>query len=272
MLLAYAKLSLYDDLLESTVPDDPYLGRELGRYFPKAIAERISRRARASPAAPRNHRHPARQLDDQSRRPVADRAHRRPDRRRAGRDRRRLRRGARQLRHDRAQRRDRRARQQDSRQAAARRFMRRCRTCCSTASSGSCAMSIWRGALPTSSTHYRDGIAEVEAALDTALPEEPLQRARGAAATSLRKPACRRSWRAASPICRPLAAAPDIVSGRRPHRQAGGGCGRDLFRRGRVLPARPHRQRGAATSRSRIISTAWRSTARAIRSATPNAA
>ncbi len=40
VLLAYAKLTLYDDLLESAVPDDPYLARELGRYFPKAIAER----------------------------------------------------------------------------------------------------------------------------------------------------------------------------------------------------------------------------------------
>jgi glutamate dehydrogenase len=39
VLLAYAKLTLYDDLLESAVPDDPYLARELGRYFPKAIAE-----------------------------------------------------------------------------------------------------------------------------------------------------------------------------------------------------------------------------------------
>jgi len=39
VLLAYAKLTLYDDLLESAVPDDPYLGRELGRYFPKAVAE-----------------------------------------------------------------------------------------------------------------------------------------------------------------------------------------------------------------------------------------
>ena len=38
VLLAYAKLSLYDDLLESTVPDDRYLARELGRYFPKEIA------------------------------------------------------------------------------------------------------------------------------------------------------------------------------------------------------------------------------------------
>ncbi len=37
VLLAYAKLSLYNELLESSVPDDPYLGRELGRYFPSGI-------------------------------------------------------------------------------------------------------------------------------------------------------------------------------------------------------------------------------------------
>ena len=41
MLLAYAKLTLDEDLLESAVPDDPYLARELGRYFPKAIAVRF---------------------------------------------------------------------------------------------------------------------------------------------------------------------------------------------------------------------------------------
>ncbi len=40
VLLAYAKLSLYSDLLESNVPDDPYLRRELGRYFPKELAGR----------------------------------------------------------------------------------------------------------------------------------------------------------------------------------------------------------------------------------------
>ena len=38
VLLAYAKITLYDDLLESLVPDDAYLSRELGRYFPKEIA------------------------------------------------------------------------------------------------------------------------------------------------------------------------------------------------------------------------------------------
>ena len=37
VLLAYAKLSLYEDLLELAVPDDRYLGRELARYFPQPI-------------------------------------------------------------------------------------------------------------------------------------------------------------------------------------------------------------------------------------------
>jgi glutamate dehydrogenase len=40
VLLAYAKLTLNDELLESTVPDEPYLARELSRYFPKPIVER----------------------------------------------------------------------------------------------------------------------------------------------------------------------------------------------------------------------------------------
>ncbi|MBL8587799.1 MAG: NAD-glutamate dehydrogenase [Methylobacteriaceae bacterium] len=41
VLLAYAKLSLYDALLASRVPDDAYLGRELARYFPRALTERF---------------------------------------------------------------------------------------------------------------------------------------------------------------------------------------------------------------------------------------
>jgi glutamate dehydrogenase len=40
VLLAYAKLSLYSELLDSPVPDDPYLGRELERYFPKEMSKR----------------------------------------------------------------------------------------------------------------------------------------------------------------------------------------------------------------------------------------
>jgi glutamate dehydrogenase len=49
VLLAYAKLSLYKELLDSPVPDDPFLGRELSRYFPKEMAERF-------PAALQTHR------------------------------------------------------------------------------------------------------------------------------------------------------------------------------------------------------------------------
>ena len=41
VLLAYAKLSLYGELLDSAVPDDPYLGRELARYFPRQLVERF---------------------------------------------------------------------------------------------------------------------------------------------------------------------------------------------------------------------------------------
>jgi glutamate dehydrogenase len=41
VLLAYAKLTLHDDLLASAVPDDPYLARELIRYFPKELRERF---------------------------------------------------------------------------------------------------------------------------------------------------------------------------------------------------------------------------------------
>ena len=41
VLLAYAKITLYADLLESAVPDDAYLGRELVRYFPRVISERF---------------------------------------------------------------------------------------------------------------------------------------------------------------------------------------------------------------------------------------
>ena len=71
VLLAYAKLALYDDLLETHGA-----GRSLSRpraaaLFPARARRALSRRARAAPAAARDHRHGARQLDDQSRRAVA---------------------------------------------------------------------------------------------------------------------------------------------------------------------------------------------------------
>jgi glutamate dehydrogenase len=40
VLLAYAKLTLYSVLLDTNVPDDPFLGREINRYFPKEMTER----------------------------------------------------------------------------------------------------------------------------------------------------------------------------------------------------------------------------------------
>jgi glutamate dehydrogenase len=39
--LAYAKLTLLGDLVSSEVPDDPYLARELVRYFPKPLTDRF---------------------------------------------------------------------------------------------------------------------------------------------------------------------------------------------------------------------------------------
>ncbi len=41
VLIAYAKLTLYDDLLASPIPDDPYLAQELERYFPATLRDRF---------------------------------------------------------------------------------------------------------------------------------------------------------------------------------------------------------------------------------------
>jgi len=39
VLLSYAKITLYPELLESDVPEDPYLARELVSYFPEVLRE-----------------------------------------------------------------------------------------------------------------------------------------------------------------------------------------------------------------------------------------
>ena len=49
VLLAYAKLTLYDDLLVTSVPDDPYLARELSQYFPLELQDKFA-------GAVKNHR------------------------------------------------------------------------------------------------------------------------------------------------------------------------------------------------------------------------
>jgi glutamate dehydrogenase len=41
-LLAFAKIALFNDLVNSAVPDDPYLARELFRYFPDEMRERFA--------------------------------------------------------------------------------------------------------------------------------------------------------------------------------------------------------------------------------------
>ncbi|HLL26398.1 MAG TPA: NAD-glutamate dehydrogenase [Xanthobacteraceae bacterium] len=41
VMLAYAKITLFDDLISSNVPDDPYFARELIRYFPRPLSERF---------------------------------------------------------------------------------------------------------------------------------------------------------------------------------------------------------------------------------------
>jgi glutamate dehydrogenase len=41
-LLAFAKIALFDDLCASPIPDDPYLARELFRYFPTAMRKRFA--------------------------------------------------------------------------------------------------------------------------------------------------------------------------------------------------------------------------------------
>ena len=42
VLLAYAKIWLYDELLASPLPDDPWVGTTLARYFPKVLRERFA--------------------------------------------------------------------------------------------------------------------------------------------------------------------------------------------------------------------------------------
>jgi glutamate dehydrogenase len=42
VLLSYAKIVVYQQLLASDLPEDPYLSRELVRYFPKPLQERFA--------------------------------------------------------------------------------------------------------------------------------------------------------------------------------------------------------------------------------------
>ena len=49
VLLAYAKMSIYDDLLASNLPDDPYFNRVLKAYFPPVLSEKFGSAIAAHP-------------------------------------------------------------------------------------------------------------------------------------------------------------------------------------------------------------------------------
>ena len=68
-ILAYAKNSLYADLLASKAPDDAYLGHELFTLFPAEADRALHGRRGRPPAAPRSDRDGHCQRHDQSRRP-----------------------------------------------------------------------------------------------------------------------------------------------------------------------------------------------------------
>ena len=42
VVLAYAKMSVFDDLVASNLPDDPFFSRALKAYFPKVLSERFA--------------------------------------------------------------------------------------------------------------------------------------------------------------------------------------------------------------------------------------
>ena len=79
VLLAYAKLTLYDDLLATSVPDDPYLARRTVKVFSASRFGTSSRFRETPSSAAGDHLDQSRQRDDQSRRPDLHRAPDRPD-------------------------------------------------------------------------------------------------------------------------------------------------------------------------------------------------
>ena len=83
--LSYAKIVLFDEIVDSDLPDDPYFADDAARLFPGEDAEGACRRHRRTPAAPRNHRDRACQRRDQSRRPGLRQHTDRPDGLHAGR-------------------------------------------------------------------------------------------------------------------------------------------------------------------------------------------
>ena len=49
VLMAYAKMAVFDELVASNLPDDPFYGRTLQAYFPQALRERFAQAMHAHP-------------------------------------------------------------------------------------------------------------------------------------------------------------------------------------------------------------------------------
>ena len=254
-----------------TVPDDPYLGRELAAISRRRCAKRYPDALGAAPAAARDHRDAARQFDDQPRRAslvvrIADQTGAAP-----------------------------------AAIAAAFAAVRNSYDMIALNSeinaldnkiSGKVQLDLYAAVqdllldrlvwflrnvdltkgLADVVEHYRDGIATGRRRARRVLCRKPAAGARdGARSGAWSRPACRKRWRAASASLPRAHGRARHRAGGRPHRQAGRRSRRDLFRGRGVLPARPRHRCGARTSSCPTISIAWRSTARSIRSAMPSA-
>ena len=68
MLLAYAKLQLFDEINSSALPDDPFYVATLKAYFPREVGERFPEGPGGAPPEARDHRDGACQRHRQSRR------------------------------------------------------------------------------------------------------------------------------------------------------------------------------------------------------------
>ena len=211
VLLAYAKLSLYADLLDSKVPDDPYLGRELGRYFPKLIAQKF-------PDALEKHRLRREIIATQLANSMINRGGpslvvRIADQTGASPAAIAVAFAAVRDSYDMPalQRGDQRARRQGRRARCSSSSMPPCRICCSTGWSGSCATPICRRASPSVVEHYREGIAALTKALDKALPPGRRGGARGARGKELVDAGVPEALARRIADIPEIAAAPDVV-------------------------------------------------------------
>jgi glutamate dehydrogenase len=66
ILLSYSKIVLFQQLLDSDVPEDPYLSKELRALFPRALARTLCRAHGAASPEARDHCHRGDQLHGQS--------------------------------------------------------------------------------------------------------------------------------------------------------------------------------------------------------------